>query len=258
VTAAPASARSAPVGVDPQTGEVLSDRDLLLAILERLTELRDVLDAGLDTDRYCLPLVEDGEVICPGGVLLRPSHDPGGDRKVDKFYHPLPEDKHRMVPFGDEGMAKRKNHTPWKSQTTRTPPAPGAEPAPGARREVPVPSMTSTPLSPEGVPVTQEWDRLYTTELRPRLTLVLTERFGLNRESSKHEPGSPEWVRARATVWLAFWTYFSKVPLAAPCQLDEAGGFDFTPATIAAADIPLLCKQLDEYLAGTDIRAEPF
>jgi hypothetical protein len=257
---------------------VLSDRDLLLAILERLTELRDVLDAGLDTDRYCLPLVEDGEVICPGGVLLRPSHDPGGDRKVDKFYHPLPEDKHRMVPLGDEGMAKRKNHTPWKSQTTRTPPAPAAaedvrtsapQPAPAPastprdgvaprRGEVPMPSMTSTPLSPEGVPVTEEWDRLYTTELRPRLTLVLTERFGLNRESSKHEPGSPEWVRARATVWLAFWTYFSKVPLAAPCQLDEAGGFDFTPATIAAADIPLLCTQLDEYLAGTDIRAEPF
>jgi hypothetical protein len=267
----------------------MTDEAVQMEILAELRKANAFLGeiSGVQPIRwYCVPEVDaNGEIVCPGGERLF-RHDPQYERDPDRLYHKLDEGQWRSVEFGGSTTLK-KSHNLWKSQAVMTPeegraaepraveneipetkPAPKAKAAskakatPAAKREpavraAPEPTRTSTPREPEGVPATKEWLEAWERDLSPRVLRVMNERFGYARELQKHESGSEAREEARRTVRLAFWEYFREVPLLAPCQLDESGLMDFTPATIALADIPTACDELDRYLAGEDIRQAP-
>ena len=105
--------------------------DMLTPTEQLLTEIRDLLEvlvAGSESQRYCLPLTDpDGEEVCPGGVALGPSFFEG-KRRVDKWQHPLPPQFHKQMPQPkSQGTYLRTHHGPFTSQTTLVPPGVNTE-----------------------------------------------------------------------------------------------------------------------------------
>lgn len=90
-------------------------------VLDVLIEIRDLLgQAQEQVQRYCLPLIEDGVVICPGGIPVGPSFYEG-KRTLDKWQHLLPEDKHGPA-VNKRGTAyERRYHSPYTSETSLDP-----------------------------------------------------------------------------------------------------------------------------------------
>lgn len=250
-----------------------------------LIEIREAIKEGGQVDRYCLPLIEEGEIVCAGGLLLRPSVR-DGKRVEDKWFHPLPAERHGLVPFGDDGGSiMRRNHSLWTSETTANPQPPATsavgavqahedaahedavdrlaqEQADAAARVDTETGEVLEGVVAEGPPAADaaEWQKFYNDEVKPRLRDVLDGRFGMTMRSrrlvklakERDEDQGEAKAQAVAEAMEAFWTVFREVPLLAICEAED-GTVNATPETIEAGHLPLVVDILERYAAGEDV-----
>lgn len=231
-----------------------------------------------DIERYCTPLIEDGATICPGGIRLRPSFR-DGERVEDKFFHPLPADKHGLVPFGDDGgSVMRRNHSPYLSKTTTQPPQTHQREAPAnvstATGEIhepsPAPDYATEDREPEAVAKDAEWHRYHRDEIRPLIRQVLDVRFGMServrtavaRAVSNYGALQDEDQRlldakaeAVGGAMEAFWVVFREVPLIAICEAED-GSIEMDPERIEGGQLGIVKSILERYLGGEDVRED--